>query len=163
MKKKFGWMLLCAMLALCLTVTNALAVDATLHKRPEDDSEYRSVVVNSATLVGDTLYILQNTSAGACVNLMKWQPGAAEMETVAQNLAQSSYVDTMDELQTTVDDWESGVKADVEHTVSYLFSDGERLMSLNMITGKLFAIKEADGKLAYETSPRSRTLRRSAT
>ena len=150
MKRKFGWMLLCAMLALCLTVTNALAVDATLHKRPDDDSEYRSVMGNSATMVGDTLYILQNTRAGACVNLMKWQPGAAEMETVAQNLAQSSYVDTMDELQTTVDDWESGVKADVEHAVSYLFSDGERLMSLNMITGKLFAIKEADGTLAYE-------------
>lgn len=150
MKKKFGWMLLCAMLALCLTVTNAFAVDATLHKRPDDDSEYRSVVVNSATMVGDTLYILQNSRAGACVNLMKWQPGASEMETVAQDLAQSSYVDTMDELKTTVDEWESGVKADVEHAVSYLFSDGERLMSLNMITGKLFAIKEADGKLAYE-------------
>lgn len=150
MKKKFGWMLLCAMLALCLTVTNALAVDATLNKRPDDDSEYRSVVVNSATLVGDTLYILQNNRGSFCVNLMKWQLGAAEMETVAQNLAQSNYVDTMDELQTTVDEWESGVKADVEHAVSYLFSDGERLMSLNMITGKLFAIKEADGKLVYE-------------
>ncbi len=151
MKKKFGWMLLCAMLALCLTVTNALAVDATLHKRPEeDDADYYRAIDTTATMVGDTLYILQNTSEGTCVNLMKWQPGAADVETVAQNLAQSSYMDTMDELQTTVDGWESGVKADVEHAVSYLFSDGERLMSLNLINGKLFAIKEEDGKLAYE-------------
>lgn len=150
MKKRFGWMLLCAALALCMTMTSALATDATLHKRPDDDSDYRSTISNSGTMVGDTLYILESTSDGACVNLLKWQMGAAEMETVAQNLAQSSYVDTIAELEASIDGWESGAQADAEHAVSYLFSDGERLMSLNMITGKLFVLKEADGKLDYE-------------
>lgn len=150
MKKRFGWMLLCAALALCMTMTSALATDATLHKRPDDDSDYRSTISNSGTMVGDTLYILESTSDGACVNLLKWQMGAAEMETVAQNLAQSSYLDTIAELEASIDGWESGAQADTEHAVSYLFSDGERLMSLNMITGKLFVLKEADGKLDYE-------------
>lgn len=150
MKKRFGWMLLCAALALCMTMTSALATDATLHKRSDDDSDYRSTISNSGTMVGDTLYILESTSDGACVNLLKWQMGAAEMETVAQNLAQSSYVDTIAELEASIDGWESGAQADTEHAVSYLFSDGERLMSLNMITGKLFVLKEADGKLDYE-------------
>lgn len=49
MKKRFGWMLLCAILALCMTMTSALATDATLHKRPDDDSDYRSTLSDSAT------------------------------------------------------------------------------------------------------------------
>lgn len=147
--KKFCLTGLALMLILCMTMSAALAVD-TMFFRPEegqDSGSYR--MVRNMTVLGDAVYMLSNTSEETYTPaIWYWKPGMEDAEIYLNRVFYTGYFDTLERAQTTVEEQELDV--DLEHGVSRLFSDGERLMGLNHLSGKVFTIAVQDGKAVYE-------------
>lgn len=126
---------ICACL-LCLTLLlgmapaiaapeNLFAAENNVHRYPD-----------SMTVVGDTLYALLETGEG--VRLAWWREGMAQAECAATELTQGRHHDR-----------EALTEEDMRYAVSYLFSDGQRLMSMNLATGLVFAMDVQEGEIVF--------------
>ena len=145
--RKFIIAALCALMALCLCA-GAMAADQTLLAReePEDDSYFYP---ERLLKVGDTLYILCRTDVS--VQLYRWQEGMAEAELLTDALFIGSRFDNMEEARAYLDNTEDTVPGDPEHAIGNLvFTDGERLLALNHLNGRLFAFSAENGEAVYE-------------
>lgn len=147
MMKKFC--LLCTAMALlvCLTFSTALAANLSiLHmERENEDAPYP--YADNVVTIGDTAYIL--THAYYNGKIMRWQDGMTEAELWADNLFYGGNFGSMDEVKEQLET--DGVKdADPEHAVRFVFTDGRRLLALNHLNGRIFAITSDNGKAAYE-------------
>lgn len=135
-------------LALCLTASSALAVDATvMDLRSADDYDADTMYVRDEIGVGDTYYALVETYRGNShdCELRYWKAGMDEAEVIAADVLCLPYLETMEELKDS-----AGEGADPEYNISELVTDGERLMGFNHVTGRVFAIDVKDGKAVFE-------------
>ena len=145
--RKILTVILCLMAALCLC-TGALAADQTLLSREAEDIE-SYFYPQRLLAVGDTLYILCGTEEG--VSLYRWQEGMEEAEQLTDALFRGDRFDTMEDALAYVEHAEEPVPGDPEHAIGNLvFTDGERLLALNHLNGKLFAFSVENGKIVYE-------------
>ena len=80
-------------LALCVAAS-ALAADATVFRRNEDEEGSRYVI--GVQTVGDTLYILMHRNEPVSMELYQWKLGMAEPELVAGELCYARQFDTLE-------------------------------------------------------------------
>ena len=131
-------------LLLCLSMASASALSKTLME-PQSDTEYFNV--QSGCLVGDTAYFMISGRDGD--GLYQWKQGMDAPEMLCGNMVRSTNYG----LDTDLNELAAGMAdSDVDpiHAYSTLFTDGERLMSLNYLNGLVFSIKVEDGKAVYE-------------
>ncbi len=127
-------------LCLCCFFTSALAVEATI--LPVDDPTKPYRFISNMVAVKDTLYIETQDSYND-FEIWYWQPGMPEALLACDDVVYAiSYTD-IDEAR----DIANG--ADVEHAITELFTDGERLCAINALNRRVFAISFADGKAEY--------------
>lgn len=149
--KKFCLTGLALTLILCTLMSTALAVDATILRLDTEAAEAEGYYPTlwETVAVGDTIYqaanLVDNTIT---LQILRWQPGMEQMETWLSGLVTIRYSDKMEYAKEAVE--ADGLDADVEHGVARLFTDGERLMAVNHLNGKIFAITEKDGKPVFE-------------
>lgn len=119
--KRFMSILLAVLV--CLGAASAVGEDRVLLRSgvDEEDGWYLNVV--SACAVGDTLYILTRTADGQ--ELYDWREGMEEAE-----LCEGGFFDAA-------------------HECSMLFTDGERLMSLNTASGAVFAMTVGEDGIGF--------------
>ncbi|MGN0747126.1 MAG: hypothetical protein ACI4ML_10660, partial [Aristaeellaceae bacterium] len=138
---------LCLITALCLC-TGALAADQTLLSNEAEDIE-RYFYPQQLLAVGDTLYIL--CSQEESFSLYRWQEGMEEAELLTDALFRGNRFDTMEDALSYMDNTDVPVPGDPEHALgNFVFTDGERLMALNHLNGKLFAFSVENGEAVYE-------------
>ena len=140
---------LCLMAALCLC-TGALAADMTLLSREAENSNDDDYFYPQQLLtVGDTLYILCSREEG--VSLYRWREGMDEAELLTDALFRGNRFDTLEEAKAYVENADVPVSGDPEHAIGNLvFTDGERLLALNHLNGRLFAFSVENGEVVYE-------------
>ena len=149
--KRFCLMGVALTLILCLLASTALAVDATILRVDKEEAEangfyprFRGVVA-----LGDSVYVLASlTEDYYKTELLRWQPGMETAERYADGLLFSGNFDSVDQAKTIVEEHELDV--DMEHGISRLFTDGERLLAVNHLNGKIFSVAAKDGKAVYE-------------
>ena len=149
--KRFCLMGVALTLILCLLASTALAVDATLMRVNTEEAEangyyprFRDVVT-----VGDTVYVLASLNEDYYDSeILRWQPGMETVESFVQGLLYSRSFDTVDQATSIIEAHELNV--DIEHGITRMFTDGERLLAVNHLNGKIFAITAQDGKPVYE-------------
>ena len=125
---------------LCLMTGSACAATTTI--LPEKENGYRMTV--SLVPVGDTVYIL--TIAGMEAQLYSWNETQPEAETLATGLLYAERFSTIKEMEEVIADFPAGTKADAEHALSMIFTDGEKLYGFNQVNNLIFAIDaQADG------------------
>lgn len=134
-------------LALCLSAATALAENLTIMQIQREDEESPYPYAEFTAVLGDTAYILMR--AGYSAKIMRWQEGMKDAELWADGLFYNNDFDSMDKAKEYLEDFYEQ-EADPEHMINCFFSDGERLMGVNFLNGKVFAITSADGKAAYE-------------
>ena len=140
---------LCLMMALCLCA-GALAADRTLLSREAEEADDNDYFYPQQLLaVGDTLYIL--CSRDESFSLYRWREGMDEAELLTDALFRGSRFDTMEDALAYVEHADVPVPGDPEHAIGNLvFTDGERLLALNELNGRLFAFSVENGKVVYE-------------
>ncbi len=137
-------------LALCVAAS-ALAADATVFRRNEDEEGSR--YVTGVQTVGDTLYILMRRNEPVSMELYRWKLGMAEPELVAGELC---YARRFDTLEMALAAKEEGGEQDpvigdpVYGVADGMWSDGERLLFLNPLNGRIFTITGESGKPVFE-------------
>lgn len=139
------------MLILCLMMTTALAVDTTIMRPDKETMESNGdyFEVREVLAVGDAIYLFGAMSDNFYApEILRWQPGMASPEPYVSGLLYARYFDSMEEAKINVEDREMDV--DVEHGVTKLLTDGERLLAVNHLNGKVFAITAQDGTAVYE-------------
>lgn len=148
--------LICLLLLLCLCVGGAaLAENKSIFQLDDDTGMY----AKDMFIVGDTVYVLVRD--GRTVNLYQWQDGMDKAEpAAADGLVNAGYFDTMEELKsyvenalTEVENTETGKApawaGDLDHAVSLITSDGEKLYGFNHLNGLVFEIKFEGGKAVF--------------
>ena len=139
------------MLILCLMMPTALAVDATILRVDTEEEEANGfyTMIRDLAVVGDTVYLYGSmTDNTYATEILRWKPGMESAEPYISGLLFTRFFDKLDEAKVNVEDREMDV--DVEHGVTKMFTDGERLLGLNHLNGKIFAITEKDGKPVFE-------------
>ncbi|MBR4081001.1 MAG: hypothetical protein IKK21_04380, partial [Clostridia bacterium] len=129
MKRVFAY-LLC--LTLLMGAVPATAAPDSLFVAEDGTYQYPA----SMTVVGDTLYVL--LEGGGDVRLAWWREGMAQAEVSSTELTQGRYHDR-----------ETISSEDMRYAVSYLFSDGQRLMSMNLATGLVFAMDVQGDEIVF--------------
>lgn len=126
--------------SLCVLVTGALAVDATIiPDLAVEELQYR--VVTDVAVVSDTAYFRVYTHDGE--EIWHWREGMAEAEKAVGGLVRASDYPTMEAAEAAV-----GAEQ-AKHAIVSLFSDGERLMGLNHLNGLIFEIGIQDGRAVF--------------
>ena len=146
MKRIILWTLtLC--LTLALMMNTALAVDATILK--EEEENWRSM--RAVVTIGDTAYFSIYTDGGA--ELWHWKEGMADAEPLAKGLANAENYDSLETMeqhyQYLLEDGALSALPDMAHAIGEIFTDGEKLYSVNHLSGLVFSIDVADGKINY--------------
>lgn len=146
MLKRIG-IALALMAAMCMLFSTALAVDASILPKGDEDSW---ISVTARTTVGDTLYLVVEGTDGS--GLYHWTEDMPQAEKLADNVYFAGYFSSMEEVETVVAgrNEEKGTSLDPQYTLSLLFSDGERLLGLNGYNGKIFSMKVENGAVVYE-------------
>ena len=149
--KKFFLAGIALMMTLCLMLSSALAVDATILRVDKEEAEATGVYPNIREIVtiGDTVYLCGTLGENSYApELLRWKEGMEAAETYLSGLLYVRYADSLEEVKSMIEARE--MDADPEHGITRLFTDGERILALNHLNGKIFAITEKDGKPAYE-------------
>ena len=149
--KRFCLMGLTLTLILCLLASTALAVDATILRVDTEEAEANGFYPRFRTVVtaGDSIYVFASlTEEYYIADILRWQPGMETAETYAEGLLFAGNFDSAEQAKSILEDHE--LKMDIEYGVSRLFTDGERLLGVNHLNGKIFAISQKDGKPVYE-------------
>lgn len=136
---------------MCLSAVSALAENGMV-LQPANEQEYLNV--ESACKMGDTAYLIVNN--GSKLSLYGWHEGdeeaamfpGADTLVLAEQMIYAS-LDDGEAFKSMTDSMREG-GLDPDHAVSKLFTDGERLMSLNTVTGLVFEIKVTETGLAFE-------------
>ncbi len=143
-QKRFA---LCLILCLILTIFlsgSAMAANLELFATAREE-QYGGVFIQSAVPVGDSIWFLSSDAYdGYAVSV--WNKGDEDAHQVGR-IPSSLYYSTKEEMDT----YSQGL--DTEHAGSFLVADGDRVLSLNLLTGRLFAMKESDGALVFEDVP----------
>ena len=150
--KKFFLAGTALMLTLCMMLSSALALDATILRVDAEEAEANGFYPNIREIitVGDTVYLCGTlTDNSYAPEILRWQKGMEAPETYVSGLLYVRYFDSLTEAQGIIEAREMDV-ADPEHGITRIFSDGERILALNHLNGKIFAIKAQDGKPVYE-------------
>lgn len=124
---------------LCLTMLcglwSASADAATLF--PADLVEDTNYLAPSGMIaLGDTLWTLLDASGGAY--LAWWRPDMPSGQAAKTPLVMGRYLFAGEE-----------ITEENRYAVSYLFTDGEKVMSLNPASGLVFAMEVTDGEVAF--------------
>lgn len=148
--KKYCMMGLALTLALCLMMSSALAVDANVLRPTEEQLHDGSYLwLESVVAVGDAGYFLGTSMQEFTdAQIHRWTPGMKETETYVESLFYVGNIDNLEWAQQYMEAEE--IDADLEHGVTMIFSDGERLLAFNHLNGKVFAITAENGKAAFE-------------
>lgn len=149
--KRFCLMGVALTLILCLLASTALAVDATIMRVDAEEAEANGFYprFREAVTLGDSVYLLASlTEEYNVMEILRWQPGMETTERYADGLLFSGNFDSVDQAKASVED--RGLDADIDHGISRMFTDGERLLAVNHLNGKIFAISAKDGKPVYE-------------
>lgn len=145
--------LICVLLAMamCLGSVCAFAENRVLLNTDERDGQYISV--NSMCALDGTLYMLAYDENG--LSLYGWNEGmddAVRFDGVKGLAEASSLLDAMLQGENELADMmaiQKDAGLDPVHAVSQLFTDGQRLMSLNAATGLVYAMEVKDGAVVY--------------
>lgn len=132
-----------AMVAVLLLMPTVLAETAPLTLMEDMDGVY----LNEILTTGDTAYLFcwitdAGNRVGNCA-LYRWKEGDAEATLVTDKLVSSSVYDT--DLESVYADMD----VDVDHAVTYLFTDGERLMGYNVVNGLFYEIVPDEGGVTF--------------
>lgn len=148
MLRKMGTAMLCVTLAVCMLVSSAMAADTTILQVQDNSNDYRYPLTMAA--VGDTLFVLCNTSEG--YSLYQWKDGMEDAELVTDALVYGLYYTSEQDIANYAEQAkeESGRDIDVEHAVGRLTAYGDKLLSINNTNGKVFTIEQADGGVTFE-------------
>lgn len=144
---------LTAMMALALVLciaASALAADATIYKRNNDEED--AAYVSCVQTVGDTLYILMNRNEPISMELYQWKTGMAKPELVAGELCYARRFDSLEMALAAKAEGgeEDPVIGDPAYAVDTMWSDGQRLLFLNPLNGRIFTIAGENGKPVFE-------------
>lgn len=134
-----------------LMAASALAADATVYKRTEEDEG--ACYVTDVQTVGDTLYILMRRNEPTSMELYRWKLGMAAPELVAGELCYARRFDTLEMAMAAKAeaDEEDPIVGDPAYAIdNVMWSDGERLLFLNPLTGRIFTITGEGGKPVFE-------------
>lgn len=134
-----------------LMAASALAADATVYKRTEEDEG--ACYVTDVQTVGDTLYILMRRNEPTSMELYRWKLGMAAPELVAGELCYARRFDTLEMAMAAKAeaDEEDPIIGDPAYAIdNVMWSDGERLLFLNPLTGRIFTITGEGGKPVFE-------------
>lgn len=144
MKKLLSRMLALA-LCLCALGASALAEGTVIPKPTEADENY---IIQDTETVGNTAYIL--TSLKIDGQLWRWTEDMQQAELVAGGLVLSDFWDSMDMLRRGKANADGGSAQDLEHAISVIFTDGEKLYGFNHLNGLVFTIAVTEQGIAYE-------------
>lgn len=152
-----------AALALCLSLlaASALAADASILPKPAETDE--NYLIRDTETVGDAAYLL--TSYKVEGQLWRWTKDMQQAELVADRLVLSNFWDSMDILRQGSENAYGKGEKDLEHAISVIFTDGEKLYGFNHLNGLVYTISETENGLAYEdvtTLPYTKPLYSSA-
>lgn len=142
MKKMLSRMLA---LALCLGMLAAsVLAEGSVIPEPTLDENY---IIHDTETVGDTAYIL--TSLKVDGQLWRWKKNMEQAELVAGGLVMTTFWDSMDILRQAKANAEGEAEQDLEHAISVIFTDGEKLYGFNHLNSLVFTIEITDEGLAY--------------
>lgn len=149
LRKKLWTAIVSIMLLMCMTVSSALAVDVTLMEQPEDSDISR--YANEMTTVGDTLYMVVNETDQPTA-LYQWKNGMTDVEKVIDCIQYSSYVSSMEELQSQAENIKEQYDKTVDpnYAVAQMTAYGDKLLGINLVNGKVFTIAAKDNTAVYE-------------
>lgn len=144
---------ICAMVIACVMCTGALAAGGgtvvigggSVFVNSGNGSGY--FYIHTMAAVGDTLYALAETNNG--LRLAVWRAdmeepillGAGEEEGTS-TLINVNWYSSADDLE--------GLEGDTAHAIGMLFSDGERLLCINSLTGLVFEIAVDGEEISYK-------------
>ena len=149
--KKFCLMGTALMLILCMLASTALAVDATIMRVDTEEAEANGYYPRFRDIftLGDAVYVLASLNEDYYdTEILRWQPGMDKAEQYVGGLLFSGTFDSMEQGKNTVE--ERKLNVDIEHGITRLFTDGERLLAINHLNGKIFTVAAKDGKAVYE-------------
>lgn len=142
--------MVCAMCASALAAGGGMAIigggsgAVSIFSSSNSGNDY--FYVDYMVTVGDTLYALADTNGGR--RLAVWRGDMEEPLLLGQGkdentsaLINSSWYSTPEELE--------GVEGDTAHAIGTIFSDGERLLGINTLTGLVFEINVDGESLSY--------------
>ena len=132
--KKMLILLVCLLLAMGLFAP-AMAAEANLFAQ-DMMGENTYTYPASMTVMGETLYATVETAG--ILRFAWWQEGMEAPEVAETTLENGRYLSSGDELQ-----------EEQRYAVTYLFNDGQRVMSLNPFNGLVFAMEAVDGKVVF--------------
>lgn len=141
MKKLLSRMLL---LAMCLSLLTAPALAAETVVLPEVTEGEYSLSLRDMETVGDTAYLLMSVKDEA--QLWHWRADMPQAEKIADRLIPAEYWDSMDILRQS----KNKANHDLEHAISAIFTDGEKLYGFNHLNGLVYTISETENGIAYE-------------
>lgn len=137
---------MCAFLAgmiltMCLAFSSALAADTTLLSWLGESEEF--YYVYQVVTAGDTAYFLTRMDDNAAC-IYTWKEGQQDAELWAEGLLDISYFDQLKDVESWLEN-SSRDASMAKKGLSRLFSDGERLMGLNHLTGEIFTVDAKNG------------------
>lgn len=146
MMKRMIALLVVLVMTLCAAAAWAAPGDATLFARNDEVSN--SPYVTTAVAVGDTLYMLvtqyDEELSDNVFKLYRYTPGqSGEPELVADKVFYTRWYNNMEGAKAAQES--SGVDADPETGIGYLFSDGEKLYGFNTLNGEIADLTFTDG------------------
>lgn len=145
MKKMCAWMA-SMLLAVCLVLSSAMAADVTLMSGIADSEDY--VYISQVEIAGDTAYGFVRLDENEA-RIYAWNENQQDAELWAEGLLYIGYFDQLKD----VESWLENSNRDASMAkkgISWLFSDGERLMGLNHLTGEIFTMAAENGALKTE-------------
>lgn len=134
--------LILAALLLCLSIVSAGAENMSL-LLPSTDNSYIDMV--SACTVGDSAYFLAVDSGIAC--LYRWQPGMEKEEVMIADVDLATNLLNMSE--TEISEFGADSQTERIRAFSILFSDGERLLNLDIFSGQVFSVALENNEQVY--------------
>lgn len=142
--------MVCAMCASALAAGGGVAViggsggAVSIFRTSGGGSDYS--YVNAMAVVGDTLYALVDTNGG--LRLAVWRGGMEAPLMLGQGKDENTSALINSTWYSTPEDLES-VEGDTVHAIGTIFSDGERLLGINTLTGLVFEVKVDGESIAY--------------
>ncbi len=145
--------LICVLLLLCLCVGGAaLAENRSILQLDEKGGAY----AREMFVADDTVYI--TVRDGMNVSIYRWKAGMDKAELAAEKLLYAGNFELLEDMKgyvesakTEVVDEETGKPPewDMDHAVSTIATDGEKLYGFNHLTGLVFEMKLEAGKVVY--------------
>lgn len=155
--KRMLWRWLILSLCICMAATSALAANMAVLPKDESADVYRSI--RHVEQVGEVTYLL--TASLDDLQLWRWTKGMPEAELITDHLVRAEAYDSMETLRSLKEERGTVDEYDLEHAISAIFTDGEKLYGFNHLNSLVFTIDATAQGIAYEdviTLPDTRVL-----